>query len=95
MTNRKQRIVLKGQASSLVGVNAWVPQGSTFGPVLFLIYINAFAENLPNARLFADDTSLFTVVQNVNTSADEANNDLVKINKWDYHWKISFDLWAN
>ena len=32
----------------------------------------------------------FSVVQNVNTSADGLNNDLVKINIWAYQWKISF-----
>ena len=35
-----------------------------------------------NAKLFADDTSLFSVVHNVNTAAKELNNDLVKINRW-------------
>ena len=60
-------------------INAPVPQG--FGPLLFLIYMNDLADNLSNARLFADDTSLFSVVHNVNTSANEVNNDLVQINK--------------
>ena len=60
-------------------INAPVPQG--FGPLLFLIHINDLADNLSNARLFADDTSLFSVVHNVNTSANEVNNDLVQINK--------------
>ena len=31
---RAQKVVLKGQASSLAHVTAWVPKGSTFGPVL-------------------------------------------------------------
>ena len=29
-------------------------------------------------------------VHNVNISVGEANNDLVKINKWAYQWKMSF-----
>ena len=36
--------------------------------------------NISNAKLFADDTSLFSVVHNINTSAIELNNDLNKIN---------------
>ena len=59
-------------------------QCSTFDPLLFLKYINNLIDDLPNAKLFADDTSLFSVVCNVNTSADEVSNDLVKTNKWTY-----------
>ena len=36
--------------------------------------------NISNAKLFAGDTSLFSVVHNINTSAIELNNDLNKIN---------------
>ena len=66
-------------------------QCSTFGPLLFLKYINNLTEELPNAKLFAGDTLLFSVVCNINTSADEVSNDLVKINKWAYQWKMSFN----
>ena len=60
-----------------------VPQGSVLGPFLFLIYINDLSDNLiSNAKLFADDTSLFSVVHDVNTSAKELNDDLKKVNDW-------------
>ena len=50
--------------------------------LLFLIYINDLADGLTsNAKLFADGTSLFSVVHNVKTSADEVNNNLVKIDQ--------------
>ena len=45
-----------------------------------------------NVKLFADDTSLFSIVHDVNTSARESNDDLKKINKWTFQWKISFNL---
>ena len=48
----------------------------------FLIYINDLADGFSSiAKLFADDTSLFSVVHNANTTAKELNNDLVKICK--------------
>ena len=78
--------------SSWADVNAGVPQGSILGPLLFLIYINGLADGLSsNAKLFADDTSLFSVVHNANTTAKELNNDLVKISRCTYQWKMSFN----
>ena len=80
LRNRKQRVVLNGQTSSWADVNAGVPQGSMLGPLLFLIYINDLADGpSSNAKLFADDTSLFSVVHNANTTPKELNNDLIEI----------------
>ena len=83
LKDRKQRVILNGQVSSWTGVNAGVPQESILGPLLFLVYINDLADGLSsNAKLFADDTSLFSVIHDVDTSANELNNDLYQINKW-------------
>ena len=40
--------------------------------------------------MFADDTSLFATVHNINKTND-LNNDLTKIKKWTFQWKISFN----
>ena len=48
------------------------------------MYINDLADDLSNAKLLADDISLLSVVCNLNTSEDEVNNDVVKINEWAY-----------
>ena len=80
LSNRYQRVVLNGQYSNWAGVNAGVPQGSILGPLLFLIYINDLSTGLSsNLRLFADDTSLLSVVHDRNTSPNELNNDLLMI----------------
>ena len=40
--------------------NAGAPQELILGPRLFMVYINDLADGLSsNAKLFADDTSLF------------------------------------
>ena len=53
------------------------------GPLLFLIYINDLPEDLiTNAKLFADDTRLFSVVRNMDASTEELTNDLRNISKW-------------
>ena len=62
------------------------------GPLLFLVYINDLANGLlSNAKLFADDTSLFSVIHNVNTSGNELDNNLYQINKCTFQWKMSFN----
>ena len=92
LRNRKQRVTLNGQSSSWTNVNAGVPQGSILGPLLFLIYINDLPDGLSsNAKLFADDTSLFSVVHDINTSTIELNSDLKKINDWAFQWKMTFN----
>ena len=56
LSNRKQRVVLNGQCSSQMDVQAGVPQGSLLGPLLFLIFINDLPDNLvSNPKLFADN----------------------------------------
>ena len=79
LRNRKQRVTPNGQLSSWTNVNAGVPQGSILVPLLFLIFINDLpAGLLSNAKLFADDAFLFSVVHDINTSAIELNSDLKK-----------------
>ena len=50
-------VELDGQHSPWADVKAGIPQGSIFGPLLFLSYINDLPNGLnSNVKLFADDT---------------------------------------
>ena len=90
--NWYQRVVLNGQISRCVVVIAGVLQGSILGPFLLLIYINDLSTGLSsNPRLFAGDTSLFSVGCDMTLSVNALNNDLLKINNWAYQWKMSFN----
>ena len=81
LSGRFQRVVLNGQTSSWRPVIAGVPQGSILGLLLFLVYINDLPNELKcSVKLFADDTSLFTIVKDKNESANTLNNDLLLIN---------------
>ena len=87
LSGRLHRVVLNGQTSSWRPVLAGVPQGSILGPLLFLIYINDLPNELKsNAKLFADDTSLFNIVKDENESAHILNNNLSLISKWAFNW---------
>ena len=63
LNDRKQRVVLPCASSSWTSVEAGVPQGSILEPLLFLLYINDIVEDINSSiRLFADDTSLYIIV---------------------------------
>ena len=90
--NRCKRVVLNRHSSSWLSRGAGVPQGSVLGPLFFLMYINDLPEGLNSeVKLFADETSLFSVVNCVHTSVSTINSDLLKIQDWAYQWKISFN----
>ena len=92
LKNCQQRVILNGQFSSWTKVNAGVPQGSILGPLLFLISINDLPNRLQsNPKLFADDTSLFSTVQDITTSTVSLNNDLTKISEWAVQWKMNLN----
>ena len=77
----------------MIIAKAGVPQGSIFGPLFLLICINDLSLGLKsNVKLFADDTSWFSIVHDPTISANILNEDLDKINKWDFEWKMAFNL---
>ena len=93
LKNRKQRTVLNGQSSKWGDISAGVPQGSILVPLLFLVFINDLAAiGLKcNVKLFADDTSLFTVVEDSNSAANDMNHDLDLIRQWAHTWRMPFN----
>ena len=92
LSDRKQRVVLPSTVSEWTFIRAGVPQGSILGPLLFLVYINDIVRDIgSNIRLFADDTSLFIIVDNPVTAADSLNTDLKIISQWAATWLVTFN----
>ena len=96
LTDQCQCAVLNRKCSDWKLVTAGVPQGSVLGPLFFLIYINDLVDDLSSeAKLFADDTSLFTTVYDEAVAADQLDCDLSIISDWTYQWKMQFNLDKN
>ena len=90
--NRKQRVVFPGGISDWTDIKAGVPQGSILGPLLFLLYINNIVEDIHSSiRRFADNTSLYIIVDNPVQAADQLNSDLTKIHQWVNKWLVTFN----
>ena len=80
---RKQYVSVNGVNSNVLANNYGVAQGSTLGPLLFLLYIN----DLPSSvncvpRFFADDTCLVYSSSNPSTLNTAINQDLKNISQW-------------
>ena len=92
LTDRQQQVVLDGKSSNWNNIRAGVPHGLVLGPLLFLINNNDLLPGLhTDVKLFADDMSPFSFVDNIDKSAFKLSSDLIRIHDWVYKWKLSFD----
>jgi hypothetical protein len=83
LSGRSQRVVINGSNSDWLSINAGVLQESILDPLLFLIFINDIVQDIDaQINLFADDTSLYLVVDDPIETAETLNGDLDKIHIW-------------
>ena len=69
-----------------------VPQGSVFGPLLLLVFINDIADGMTGlGRLFADDTSIGHIANDKDSLQDLVNLDLAYLNDWSKRWLVKFN----
>ena len=69
------------------------PKGLFLDPFLFLVFLNDIVYAIHNdIRLFADDTSLFVVVENDHAAAATSlTEDLNVISDWAKKWAVQFN----
>ena len=91
LTDRRQRVNIRGSYSNWLSVDSGVPQGSVLGPVLFLFYINDLVDGLEcPILLFADDAKIFKEIRSPEDVA-ALTRDMKKIQEWSEKWLLTFN----
>ena len=68
------------------------PRGQYLALYFFLIYINDLSDNInSNIKLFADDSSLFIKVRNIEEAQSLLTSDLNTVSLWANQWKMQFN----
>ena len=92
LSDRKQRVVLPSISSAWNFIRACVPQCSILCSLFFLVYMNDIVTDIgSNIRLFADDTSLYIIVDSPLVAAETLNADLENISRWTATWLMIFN----
>lgn len=84
LRGRGQFVDVGGAHSGARTVGSGVPQGSCLGPLLFLVYVNDLCSVSTNGRtyMFADDTALFYLSQDILVNCSNAEDDLHVVNNY-------------
>ena len=84
LKDRKQFTVINGCSSQTRPVTCGLPQGSLLGTRLFTYYINDLSDSITegNLELYADDTTLHIIGNNVDEVVDGLNRALSEISLW-------------
>jgi ribonuclease P/MRP protein subunit RPP40 len=92
LTDRFQYVRIGFSMSSVCSVVSGVPQGSVLGPVLFIIYVNdithLWPSNTVSIKMFADDTKLYTVLQDDSAFSADLQLCLDSILDWSAVWQL-------
>ncbi len=94
LINRQQFTVVNDVCSSYKKVITGVPQGSTLGPLLFLLYINDLVKSSTILKfvLFADDTTISHSGSNLHALSHIINTELNHVFKWLLTNKLSLNV---
>ena len=84
LNGRKQRTKLFSNLSTLMPVVTGVPQGSTIGPLMFIVYINDLSTVLQRCKscMYADDTVIYCGSTSRKIARKDLQKDIARVQKW-------------
>ena len=94
LTNRSQCCNVNGKVSNFSSISCGVPQGSIFGSLLFIIYMNDLQQVTDNCdiSMYADDTHLSAALKGSSDISIEIIPDFLKICDWLQTNKLSLNI---
>ena len=92
LSGRQQCVAIGNHISDMLPVSSGVPQGSTLGPLLFLIYVNDISSevNFSHIFLFADDTKCCKDIVG-DSDCLLLQKDLNALSTWSSDWNLQFN----
>ena len=94
LTERQQYCYLNGQNSEKRPVKCGILQGSSLGPLLFILYTNDFEESLTKftPNMYADDTSITLGGEDAYQLLKDLRNELQAVIDWLRQNKLSLNV---
>ena len=92
LTNRRQRVAIRGTYLSWAPVKSGIPQGTILGPILFLIYVNDISTKITSQiKLYADDTKLYREISDKTLDIQILQSDLTHLHECSNTWQLPFN----
>ena len=94
LSNRKQKTRLHNSISDLKPIEIGVPQGSTLGPLMFIIYVNDLPDVLEHSKvlMYADDTVLYFSSNSCRQARKRLQSDLNNVQQWCLRHRLSLNV---
>ena len=93
LSNRFQRVTINHCLSDPLPVKSGVHQGSTLGPLFFIVYINDLPTSIRHSKIlnFADDAKCYKVIHNALNMAS-LQLDLNSLTEWSTKNQLPFNI---
>ena len=92
LLSRKQKVAIGAAVSTWAEVINGVPQGSVFGPVLFVCYINDMPDIVSSLIfLYADDAKVCNEIR-CHKDSEKLQLNLYRLSDWSVKWLLQFHL---
>ena len=91
ISDREQRVVVKGKCSKWTPVPSGTPEGGLLSPLLFACFINDLPECVQaDCLMFADDVKLYCKVDST-ADSDFLQQQLDNLSQWSMRWQLKLN----